>query len=275
METIKLEGAEFWNANPCGGEWRSYREFMTWIQKTEPYVFDVLNSYDWRGKKVLEIGCGQGTTLNYLPSLGAEVSGMDMSIQSILGARAGATELGHKTKISLSQADAEKVPFVSSTYDVVISIGVLHHTVDTAGAVREIDRILKPGGQAIVMLYRSGNPKWWMTNLLRGYSWLADKISGEKYTLANRLRIRQQAGNPSGTALLELFGVPILKAFSNSQSRKMFSNFSSIKITNYSPGFLRLVDIVSFLKVFAPFLGWLDRVTQNTWGFYQVIEAKK
>ncbi len=275
METIKLEGAEFWNANPCGGQWKDYREFMTWVQKTEPYAFAVMDSYDWRGKKVLEVGCGQGTILNYLPSRGAETFGIDMSMQSMLGARAGAIELGHESKIALSQADAEKIPFASAKYDIVYSMGVLHHTADIMGAVQEIYRLLKLGGQAIVMLYRSGNPKWWMTSLLCGYSWLADKISGEKYTLANRLRTRQQAGNPSGTALLELFGVPILKAFSNSQSRKMFSNFSSIKITNYSLGFLRLVDIVSFLKVFAPLLEWLDRVAQNTWGFYQVIEAKK
>ena len=114
-----------------------------------------------------------------------------------------------------------------------------------------------------------------MTNLLRGYSWLTDKITGEKYTLANRLRARQQAGDPSGTALLELFGVPILKAFSNRQSRKMFSAFSNVKITNYSPGFHRLIDVLPFLRMFDPILAWLDQAGQNAWGFYQVIEAKK
>jgi len=275
MKTIKSEGAEFWNANPCGGRWQNYHEFMTWIQRTEPYIFSILEKYEWQGRNILEVGCGQGTTLNYLPRFGATVFGVDMSMQSLLGARSGAAELGHQTQIRLAQADAEKLPFADSSYDIIISIGVLHHTMDTAGGVCEIHRILKPGGRAIVMLYRSGNPKWWMTCLLRGYSWLADRITGKKFLLATRLRQRQEMGSSKGTALLELFGVPILKAFSNRQSRRMFAGFSEVKITNYSPGFYRLVDILPPLHVFSSILKWLDRATRSMWGFYQVIEAEK
>lgn len=275
MTAIKYEGADFWDANPCGGRWENYREFMTWIQRTEPYAFSVLNSYEWRGKTVLEVGCGQGTTVNYLPSLGANVFGMDLSFNSIMGTRVGAIELGSGSKLWLLQADAEAIPLASASYDIVISFGVLHHTPDTAGAIREIHRLLKPGGQAIVMVYKSGNPKWWMTRLLRIYAHLMDKLSGQKGFLANRLRARQEVGNPSGTALLELFGVPILKAFSNSQCREMFSDFKSLKIKNYAPGFRRLIDIFPSMSILGSFLGWLDSKTQHTWGFYQVIEAKK
>lgn len=275
MKTIKIEGANFWNVNPCGGQWENYHEFLRWIQRTEPYIFSILNCYDWRTKSVLEVGCGQGATLNYLPSLGAKVFGLDMSLHSIAVASAGAVELGHEAKIAVLQADAEMIPFKSESFDAIISIGVLHHTPDTAGAVREVFRLLKPGGQAVVMLYRSGNPKWWLTCLLRSFSWLADKILGENAFIANRLRSRQQLASLGGTALLELFGVPILKAFSNRQSRKIFSDFASIKITNYSPGFRRLGDVIPLLRRLAPLLEWLDRTTQNMWGFYQVIEAKK
>ena len=75
----KQQGAAFWNGNPCGGSWRSYREFMAWIQRTEPYIYRVLDRHDGTGKRVLEVGCGQGSTLNYLPGLGANVCGVDMS----------------------------------------------------------------------------------------------------------------------------------------------------------------------------------------------------
>ena len=275
MDTVKQAGAEFWNANPCGGEWSNYREFAAWIQQTEPYAFSVLRKYDWQNKRVVEVGCGQGTTLNYLPQYGANVVGIDMSVGSILGARAGAQELKIASKISLAQGDAEKLPFADASCDCVISFGVLHHTSDTAAGIQEIYRLLKPGGRAIVMLYRSGNPKWWMTRLLRGYAWLVDQFTGEKFYLANRLRARREAGNRAGTALLELFGVPVLKAFSNRQSSKMFTSFTNVKISNHSPGFRRLTDISSQLQVLTPVFEWLDRSTQSMWGFYQVIEAQK
>ena len=273
--TRKHEGAEFWDQNPCGGVWPTYREFMTWIQNTEPYVFSVLKNINWNGKRVVEVGCGQGTTLNFLPQFGAEIFGLDMSHQSILSAQFGASELGQTDRTRFLQADAERLPLQSGSFDIAISIGVLHHTADTAEGVREIHRLLKPGGLAVVMLYRSGNPKWWMTRLLRAYSKLVDLVNSRSYVLANRIRTRQSSGAAEGTALLELFGVPILKAFSNSQSRKLFSDFGEIRIRNYQPGFLRLADILPALSPLKKLLASLDRQTENSWGFYQVIEARK
>jgi ubiquinone/menaquinone biosynthesis C-methylase UbiE len=274
-QVIKHEGAEFWDQNPCGGVWPTYQEFMAWIQNTEPYVFSVLKTIDWHGKRVVEVGCGQGTTLNFLPQFGAEIFGLDMSLQSIRSAKFGASELRHITKTRLLQADAEHLPLQSESFDIAISIGVLHHTSDTAQGIREIHRLLKPGGLAVVMLYRSGNPKWWMTRLLRAYSKLVDLVNGGSYVLANRIRARQSRGAAEGTALLELFGVPILKAFSNSQSQKLFSDFEEIKIRNYQPGFLRLVDILPALRPIKKLLAGLDKRTENMWGFYQLIEARK
>jgi ubiquinone/menaquinone biosynthesis C-methylase UbiE len=50
-------------------------------------------------------------------------------------------------------SDAENLDFPSETFDLVYSHGVLHHTPDTPGAVREVHRVLRPGGRATVMLY--------------------------------------------------------------------------------------------------------------------------
>jgi SAM-dependent methyltransferase len=272
---IKQEGMTFWDANPCGGSWSSYREFMDWIRRTEPYIFDILDGYNWKGKRVVEVGCGQGTTLNYMPAFGAVVYGLDMSLESIGQARSGAIELNQLASIHLLGSDAEQLPFKAEAFDMAICVGVLHHTSDTAGGVREIHRLLKPGGQAVVMLYRSGNPKWWATKLLRGFGGVVDFFSGRPSTLAEHLRSRRDPNNVKGTALLELFGVPILKAFSNREARAMFADFTEIRITNHQPGFQRLIDVLPDLRVFKPILAWLDRSTSNLWGFYQVIEAHK
>src|SRR5205823_11204819 len=51
------------------------------------------------------------------------------------------------------QGDAENLPFPNNTFDLVYSHGVLHHTPDTPRTIREVHRVLSPGGRAVVMLY--------------------------------------------------------------------------------------------------------------------------
>jgi SAM-dependent methyltransferase len=274
QETKQL-GAEFWNSNPCGGAWPTYREFFEWYQRTEPYIYRVLDQHDWQGRTVLEVGCGQGTVLNYLPGKGALVHGIDMSADSIAQAEAGALELGHRDRVTCRVADAEALPFDDNSFERIVSIGVLHHTPDTAKAVREVYRTLSPGGTAIVMLYRKGNPKWWATVSLRAASKLLDRFRGRSGVLVGRLREDTEEGSAQGTALLELFGVPVLNAFSNRESRAMFAQFSEVRITNHQPGFERLCDILPWLGAARAPLALIDRLTYRVWGFYQVIEARK
>jgi SAM-dependent methyltransferase len=274
-DVTKSQGAGFWNANPCGGQWPSYREFLDWYRKTEPYIYQILDRHDWQGVVVLEVGCGQGAILNYLPEKGARVHGIDMSAGSLRQAKAGAEELGHADRITLSLADAEYLPFADAAFERIVSVGVLHHTPDTAAGIREIYRVLAPGGVAIVMLYRSGNPKWWATALLRWLSRLVDRLAGRSDVVAQRLRQDTEAGAVQGTALLELFGVPVLRAFSNDECRRMFERFSEVRISNHQAGFERMCDILAWLRPFRRPLVWIDRYSRNVWGFYQVIEARK
>ncbi len=272
---LKKDGASFWDSNPCGGNWSNYNEFMVWIRRTEPYIYGVLDKYAWKGKRVVEVGCGQGTTLNHVAAFGAQVYGLDMSIASLQVSKAGSLELGIEKSVSIIRADAECLPFPDNSFDVAISVGVLHHTPNPDRGIREIHRVLNSNGKAIVMLYHSGNPKWWATRFFRGLSALLDGIFGQRQLLARQLRKGQSKNNPAGTALLELFGVPILKAFSNRQARRMFSSFRVVHVTNYSVGFARLVDIVRVLRFIRPILRTIDRHMRRFWGFYQVIEAEK
>ena len=271
----KDEGRRFWDANPCGGTWADYRAFADWIARTEPYAFERIDRHLWTGQRVLEVGCGQGTVLTYLAGKGADAVGVDMSRASVDRTRAGAQQLGIATRVHVAIGDAEMLPFPSESFDAVVSFGVLHHTPDTARSVEEVRRVLKPGGLAVVMLYRTGNPKWWATRALRGVAAAADAWYGERGSLANRLRGGSGAGGTRGTALLELFGVPTLQAFSNRDARRMFAGFSEARIDNCQPGFLRMADVAGALKPFARALSWIDRRTNRVWGFYQIIEARR
>jgi len=129
----KQQGQSFWDANPCGGGWSRYADFLAWIQRAEPYAFEIVDRRDWAGKCVLDVGCGQGTLLNHLPDFGATMFGLDMSSASLRRAAAGANELGYSDCVHLLVADAEGLPFPDACFDAVLSFGVLHHTPDTWG----------------------------------------------------------------------------------------------------------------------------------------------
>jgi SAM-dependent methyltransferase len=269
----KRAGRAFWDANPCGGAWASYAAFAEWIERTEPYAFAVLSRHKWGGHCVLEVGCGQGTVLNHLAAKGARAVGVDMSMASIQLTRAGARELGRHVEVV--QADAESLPFPDESFDAVVSFGVLHHTPDTAKAVSELRRVLKPRGLAIVMMYRTGNPKWWTTRSIRTLSRAIDTASGKTAQLAERLRRGGGQDGNRGTALLELFGVPTMQAFSNRQARQFFEGFSAVDIQNCQPGFRRLADMTPLFRPLAGLLNRMDHLTDSVWGFYQVIEAQR
>ena len=262
-QKLKKAGADFWDRNPCGGEWTSYTKFYTWLQHTEPYIFEIISQYDLSNRRVCDAGCGQGPLSNFMQSMGAQVFSMDMSLESVRISLNGADELG-LVLLGL-QADAENLPFPPASFDFVVSSGVLHHTPDTQQGIDEIYRILRPQGVAVVMLYRSGNPKWWATRFLR---------QRREQKLENIISTSQK-DDVRGTAMHELYGVPIMKAYSNRQVSDMFNAFSHVKISNHQPGFRRIGDILPFFKHAAPLLSWFDDRVRHTWGFYQVIEAVK
>jgi SAM-dependent methyltransferase len=273
--TTKQAGAEFWNANPCGGAWSSYREWLDWYRATEPYIYQILGRYDWDGVKTVEVGCGQGTIVNHLAPLGARMLGIDMSEASLRRAAAGADELGHRDRVRVMQADAERLPFPNASFDAAVSCGVLHHTPDPRAGIAEIHRVLRPGGRVIVMLYRRGNPKWWATVAARRGFRMASAATRRARGLIERLRKRQEDGDAAGTALLELFGVPILNAYTNAECREMFSAFDEVRVSNHQPGFRRMSDVFAILRRTEPLLERVDRATRDAWGFYQVVEAQK
>lgn len=269
MNTVKNESAAFWNQNPCGGKWTDYKQFIGWYLKTESYLLEIIAPISFDGKTFIDIGCGQGVMCSLVAQRNARVIGIDMSFASLQVAKRGSQELGTQKKISFVQADAENLPFKDSMVDIALSIGVLHHTPSIQNGINEITRILKQNGEITIMLYRRGNPKWWLTKTIRAVSKFIKKYSSGKRISSD------DAIAPKGTAIQELLDVPIMNAYSNKESLQLFSSFRNITIQNYQAGFTRLIDFQPWLVVFKPIFKWIDDHLQNQWGFYQVIKAKK
>jgi 2-polyprenyl-3-methyl-5-hydroxy-6-metoxy-1,4-benzoquinol methylase len=105
----------------------------------------------YRGKRILEVGCGMGCMIMNWAQQGAAVTAVDLNPVSIAQTRRRFELFGLDGDIR--EADAERLPFADHTFDYVYSWGVLHHTPGTRQAIAELHRVLKPGGEAGVMLY--------------------------------------------------------------------------------------------------------------------------
>jgi len=273
---IKNKGQKFWDQNPCGGEWTSFEKKLDWLIKTEPYILDWIRDDLLKNKYVLDVGCGQGLITSLIAKKCKRVIGLDLSQESLKQAQKGLKEIG-VTNAEFILGDAENLPFADNTFDTIYSIGVLHHTPNTQKGINEIHRVLKKNGKTIIMLYRKYTPKWFAIIILRFFSKFLDFIFGKEYWLLNKLRNSKKYYNSQlGTAALELFGCPTLKAYSPYEIRKMFSYFRSDKLFYFQPGFARILDFIPIFKIpFNTIFRWFDNHTKRLFGFYVVIELGK
>src|ERR1700704_713957 len=160
---LKERVRAFWQAHPCGTKFSDAemgtREFFARVEAhrytKEWHIPEAADFAGTRGLRVLEIGCGMGTDGAQFAQAGAHYAGIDLTEAAIELARKRFELSGLEGEFRV--ADAEKLDFADNSFDRVYSHGVLHHTPDTARAVAEIHRVLKPDGRAAVMLYHRGS----------------------------------------------------------------------------------------------------------------------
>lgn len=119
-----------------------------------------LGRAELEGRLTLDVGVGSGRFAEVAADHGARVVGVDLS----RAVDAAAENLGDRALIA--QADLFRLPFAEGTFDAVYSIGVLHHTPDTAAAVRALAPLVKPGGVLAVWVYRRAT-RYRMSDLYR------------------------------------------------------------------------------------------------------------
>lgn len=105
------------------------------------------------GKRVLDAGCGMGRFAEIAAKYGATVVGVDMSY----AVEPAATNLARWPDVSILQADLRQLPLKTATFDLVYSLGVLHHTPNAREAFATLLPYVKPGGQISITLYSGYN----------------------------------------------------------------------------------------------------------------------
>ncbi len=292
-QNLKERVRAFWQANPCGVKFadaepgsRRFYELVEAHRYTKewhiPAAADFAGS---RGQKVLEIGCGLGTDGAQFAQAGADYTGVDLTEAAVELARQrfALFELPGR----FQTADAENLEFADERFDVVYSHGVLHHTPDTARAIREIHRVLRPGGRAIVMLYHRNSYNYRVNisllrragaQLLRWDSGvhLVHKLTGEPLdNLQEHARLlRSQRKTYLGdeeflSQNTDGAGNPLARVYSRAEAAELFQDFSAVTLKAYF-----------FNKRWLPLVGnllprSLESQLAARWGWHLWIYANK
>jgi len=134
----------------------SYRKFYSITRKSENFINDYIVK-KYKGKKILDYGCGDGIFSVSAAKNGIEVVGIDISEAAIKNSKDLAKKEGVVNKTSFFVMDVEKTSFPNNYFDGIICSAVLHH-LDIEKAFREMIRILKLDGSVICNEPLSHNP---------------------------------------------------------------------------------------------------------------------
>lgn len=150
----------------------------------------------WRGRPVLDVGCGAGVEVVRFARGGARVAGVDVSTQAAALTAQNVAQQGLRALVA--SADGEALPFSDNTFDFVYAHGVVQYAANDRAVVAECARVLKPGGLAVFQVYNR-------------ISWL--------HALSKVMRVP-----------LEHEDAPVLRRYSIGEFRKLLRGFAKIDI---------------------------------------------
>jgi 2-polyprenyl-3-methyl-5-hydroxy-6-metoxy-1,4-benzoquinol methylase len=222
-----------------------FRELEDYRFEKLSYLPELVDFSGYRGKQLLEIGCGVGIDLARFARGGALVTGIDLAASAIELARRN-FDL-NKLDADLHLMNGEALEFEGDRFDVVYAHGVLQYTADAKKMISEVHRVLRPEGEAILMVYNK-------------YSWL---------NLMSRLT----------RVDLEHQDAPVLKVFSTGEFRRLLEPFSKIRIrAERFPVRTRLhhgLKAVLFNEVFVRAFNLLPRTLSRPFGWHLMAFACK
>lgn len=266
---LKTQVRDFWDDKSCGEVYATgqsdvdyYSSHSSARYELEPYIRDFARFPEGHGKDVLEIGVGMGADhVEWAKSQPHTLTGIDLTPRAIEHVKSR-LEVYH-LQSDVRVGDAENLPFEENSFDLIYSWGVLHHSPNTREAVQEVFRVLRPSGQARIMIYQ--------TYSLTGYMLWA------RYGLLKCRPFR---------SLREIYAQhlesPGTKAYTTEEARAMFSQFSQVSIKTQltfgdllqgAVGQRHKGIILTLAKALWP--RWLLKMICKNHGLYLLIEATK
>ena len=153
----------FWNTRPCNirhsPKQVGTREYFDEVEHrkyfVEPHIPAFADFARWRGKRVLEIGCGLGTDTVNFARAGAQVTAIDLSDQSAALARQRLEVYGLGERATIHTGNAEELPGIlpPQTFDLVYSFGVIHHSPHPRRIVEHLRQYMTAESELRLMVY--------------------------------------------------------------------------------------------------------------------------
>jgi ubiquinone/menaquinone biosynthesis C-methylase UbiE len=204
------------------------------------------------GKKVLEIGCGGGSCTVALAQRGYLVQAMDSVAGMLDVAEQHAVQAGVLSSISTSLGDAHNLTFSNGNFALVLAIGVLPYLHSPQKALREMARVLRPGG---VLIVTAAN-RWGFSNFLD--PWLCPPLQPAKRVIG---AIRRRLGKPR----LQPSGPPMRRGSRRDLERWLSSaGLAKIKVSTvgFPPLTVRFRPIVGE-RTSTRLNNWLQRIADR------------
>ena len=228
LDESKVNARTQWSEDPCGAVYGrelefGTREFFDEVERHRyeeyaPWMREVMGFDQFADARLLEVGCGMGTDLLQFARGGAICTGVDLTPRSVEIAR---HRFGlYEMRGDFALSDAERLPFADESFDLYYSNGVLHHTPETQTAIREAHRVLKHAATAKVMLYHRNSWAYWIDLIVKQGVYRRELFRGLKPAdLMSKYVEYSEAG-----------ARPLVKAYSRSETRSLFSMFRDVKI---------------------------------------------
>ena len=290
MNTTINEVKGFWNANPCQSDLSREQDRRRYFEDIsnkryhgrEWHVPTVAQFSEFRGKDVLEIGCSIATDGLEFARNGARYVGVDLTPKSIEMAKERFNLFGFPGRFEIANAET-RLPFPDDSFDHIYSFGVIHHSPVPERIVREIYRVLRPGGTLTVMLYNRSSINYYIEIMLlrRIFKWcllpafmprlLAAvtgfdrwKLEGHREMLKKKLTKEQWISmNTDGPFC------PLARVYDEREAAMLFKDFANVRQEVWEFN----VDHWSFVGKAIPVsvAKWIGR----HWGWHRMIYATK
>lgn len=292
VDTVIEDVQRFWNENPCQAALSAEQDRRHYFEeisrkrfgRREWHVPYVANFNGFRGKDVLEIGCGIATDGLEFAKGGARYVGVDLTPNAIEMARERFNLFGVRGRFELANAEAQ-LPFPDASFDHVYSFGVIHHSPSPERIVAEIYRVLRPGGTFTVMLYNRSSINYYLEIMFlrRVFRWsllpkfmpaLLAAITGfDRWKLEGHREALTQRGPISRERWISMNTdgpfCPLSRVYGRRDAAALFTAFKSARQEVWEFN----VDHWPFIRKLIPhtIAKWIGR----RWGWHRMIYGEK
>jgi ubiquinone biosynthesis O-methyltransferase len=173
----------------------------------------VISQFDWRGKRVADVGTGKGRFAISFALQGAEVYALDISSDMLHWAEQDADKAG--AKVRFLRGDAENLPYPDHFFDLVICMETIMHVPHPQKLVQELARVVKPGGQVLVSMtnkYRLNALGRLPESLLLRLLSLARPVQTPRYMWAYSVPTFRRFFDRAGLQIIKLHGQGLFQA---------------------------------------------------------------